>query len=418
MMNNADIPCKELKGTRLIMFLSILIVVAVSASAGVDDSVSDSAFVAISLVNQAPEPVGPGEKLELKFTVENIGTEPAKDVVVELVPRFPFLIDNSEKIKSLGSISGRQKGKDAVLARFFLTVDGGAGYGINQIGLRYKTATQGWTLIDNFNVSVGQRDLPLTVTSVSTVPDTLVPGKVSVIKLGVANLGKADALNVRVRLNFSDSLPFTAYGTTNEVLIPRIVQGTVATASFTIMTDPGASSAVYSVPVFLRYFDNSGRNYTLSGETFGVAVGSKPELTAAVLDNELLKLNSKRKVSVEVINSGLTDVKFLTARLLKSGGYEVLSAGTAYIGDIDSDDSETVSYDVFLTAPGPLMLQLDYFDALNNPHQQLIELPVKVYSSSEIKRFGLEKSDGKGLLVTVAIVIAGLLAYRKFRKKK
>ena len=421
-MGISVISCKELKNARLILFLPAIIVAfclsALIASAGTDDSVSDSAFITISLVNQAPEPVGPGEKLELKFNVENRGTEPAKDVVVEMVPRFPFLVDDSEKTKALGSLSGRQKGKDAVLVRFFLTVDSGAGYGINQVGIRYKTATQGWTLIDNFNVSVGQRDLPLAVISVSTVPEALVPGKESVIKLDVANLGKTDALNVRVRLNFSDSLPFTAYGTTNEVLIPRIAQGAVATASFTVITDPDASSAVYPVPVFMRYVDNSGRNYTLSGETFGVAVSSKPELTAAVLDNELLKFNSKRKVSVEIINAGLTDVKFLTAALLKSGSYEVLSAGTTYVGDIDSDDSETVSYDVFLTTPGPLMLQLDYFDALNNPHRQLLELPVKVYSSSDIRKFGLEKSNSKGLLVTVAIVIVGLLAYRKFRKKK
>ncbi|MBI2141472.1 hypothetical protein HYU16_03545 [Candidatus Woesearchaeota archaeon] len=389
---------------------------ATAVSAGTDDSVSDSAFVTISFVNQDPEPVMPGERLELKFKVENIGTMPADGVTVELLPRFPFSVDESEKTKSVGNLFGRQKGKDAVIVRFFLTIDVAAGSGINPIALRYKTASQGWTVVDSFNVSVGRRDLPLAVTSVVAKPETMVPGKPSSLELEVTNIGTGDAVNVRVRLNLTDT--FSAYGSTNEAIIPLIKQKGTSKAAFSVITSPDAKSALYRMPLLITYSDTSGRNYTISGQSFGILVSSEPQLAAAAIGSDPLKLNAKRKVTIEIINSGLSDVKFLSSALAKSENYEILSPESAYVGDLDSGDSETVSYDVFFKKPAQLTLSLEYRDALNEPHQQTITVPVRVYTTSELGKFGLEKSNGKGILITVAIVVVGVLAYRKLRKKK
>lgn len=405
----------------LAVFLALIAAVTVmttatTVSAGIDDSVSDAAFVTISFVNQDPEPVMPGERLELKFKVENRGTKPANYVTVELVPRFPFSVDESEKVKPVGTLFGRQKGKDAVIVRFFLTVDVTAGSGINPIALRYKTASQDWTVIDSFNVSVGRRDLPLAITSVAAKPETLIPGKLSNLELEITNIGTGDALNVRVRLNLTDT--FSAYGSTNEVIIPLIKPKGTSKADFAVMTSPDAKSALYRMPLFITYSDTSGRNYTIGGQSFGVLVSSAPQLAAAAIGSDPLKLNAKRKVTIEIINNGLSDVKFLTAALAESENYEILSPKSSYVGNLDSGDSETVSYNVFFTRPAPLMLSLEYKDALNEPHQQQITIPVRIYTSLELGKFGLEKSSGKGILITVAIVVVGVLAYRQLRKKK
>lgn len=400
----------------LALNLIAIVTNATTVSAGIDDSVSDAAFVTISFVNQDPEPVMPGERLELKFKVENRGTKPANDVYVELVPRFPFSIDESEKIKPVGTLFGRQKGKDAVMVRFFLTVDVTAGSGINPLALRYKTASQGWAVIDSFNVSVGRRDLPLAVTSVAAKPENLIPGKPSNLELEITNIGTGDALNVRVRLNLTDT--FSAYGSTNEVIIPLIKPKGTSKAGFAVITSPDAKSALYKMPLLITYSDASGRNYTISGQSFGVLVSSAPQISASAIGSDPLKLNARRKVTIEIINNGLSDVKFLTATLADSEKYEILSPESAYVGELDSGDSEAVSYDVFFTSPAPLTLNLEYKDALNEPHQQMIAVPVRVYTISELEKFGLEKSNGKGILIIIAIVMIGVLAYRKLRKKK
>src|SRR3989338_5602041 len=119
---------------------------AAFASAGTDDSIPESDFLVISMVNQEPEPVPPGEAFQLRLRVENRGTKPANDVSVEILPEFPFFSDEPQRAKQIGSLAGRQKGRDSVLVIFPITADSRAGYGVNRLAVRYKTAEQGWTI--------------------------------------------------------------------------------------------------------------------------------------------------------------------------------------------------------------------------------------------------------------------------------
>ncbi len=385
------------------------------AGAGIDGSISDSAFVTISLVNQNPDPVAPGELLELRFRIENRGTAPARDVVLELVPRFPYSVDEAERAKALGTLSGLQKGKDAVIVRFLVTVEGNSGSGIGPISLRYKTASQDWMTVDNINISIRQRDLPLSITSAAAQPEQLIQGKPSTLKLEITNFGTTDAINVRAKLN-ATSL-FLPHGSANEEFISLIGPKGKATAEFPIITSPTAKSGIYGVPAVVTYSDSAGKNYTLS-QSFGVAVGAEARLSASILDSDLLKTGTKRKVTIEIVNRELADVKFLTATLTKSDSYEILSPDSVYIGDMDSGDSDTVSYDVFFKKQGPLLLSVQYTDPFNDLRQQQVEVPVRIYTGNEIRAFGLEKTGGKGILITFAIVVFGVLAYRRLRRKK
>ncbi len=403
------------------ILLISLAIAAAAVEAGTDNSVAESsAFITITLVNQVPEPVEPGERLELKFRVENVGSKPAEDVTVEILPRYPFLIDESEKQKRAGSLFGRQKGKDAVLVRFFLAVDKGAGTGSNIIQLRYKTAAHGWVTVGEFNVIISQRDLPISISSIITKPEMLAPGKKASIRISLQNHGSSDALNVKVRLNMTDGTPLAPYGSTNEAIIQSIPAKSASEATFSVITNPSAEGGLYVVPMAMAYSDASGRNYTITGQSFGVIVSSTPKLTAAAVSTDLLKLNEKGRATIELMNTGLGAVKFLKARIAKpeAGYYEIISQDTTYIGDMDSGDSETISYNVIFRSTGPLLLDMEYSDELNNPHKERIDAPVKVYSSGEIARLGLEKSNAKGLIMTAAIIAVGLLVFKKIRKKK
>ena len=94
-----------------------------------------------------------------------------------------------------------------------------------------------------------------------------------------------------------------------------------------------------------------------------------------------------------------------------------------YVGDIDSDDYETAEFKIYLNPTKkdeiPLFLSIDYKDANNQDYAKEISIPLKLYSSSEIKKYGLGKGNSKaGIFISIAIVIAGLFFYRKVRRKK
>lgn len=401
------------------LFLLAALACITMASAGTDGSVADSAFLSISLVNQQPDPVSPGEALELRFKVENRGTAPAMDVSVQLVDKFPISINSGEQTKEIGTISGRQKEKDAVTVRFLVTVNPSAGHGVNPIALRYKTASQDWATINSFNITIGQRDLPLTIPAVRANPETVAPGSKSTLSIEVANKGASAALNVRVKLNLTDSIPVFTYGTTNERFIQRINPGESTKADFELVSSPSAKSSIYRIPFIVTYLDATGKNYTVSGQSFSIQIGSKPQIAASATGTEAIKLKKREKVTVEIINTGLTDVKFLTAKLAaRQEEYEVLSPESVYIGSLDSGDSETASYDVYFVKKSPLLLDVEYSDALNNNHSQRIEVPVRVFTGPEINRFGLENKSGNGVIVILSIVATGIVAYAALRRKR
>jgi hypothetical protein len=409
----------------VVKILGFFIVIAFSifsllsfVSAGTDSSISEAANLKFTFLNQEPDPVSPGETLELRFKVENRGTENAPDVEVEFVSGNYFSIDSSERTKDIGTISGRQRGRDAANIKFKVKVDEKAGEGRTEVNLRFKSGNQFWTVVGPFNVSVGQRTLPLSIKSVSTEPKVLVPGNEGKIKFEVENLGNGDAINIGLKLNFTDSTPIVSYGTTNEIRIPRIAAKDSIITEINVITNPDSASFIYNVPLIMTYSDENGRNYTIGSQSFGVSIGSEPELKAALLDSDVLKKNKKVEITVEIINKGLSDVKFMTATLEKSNNYEILSPAEIYVGELDSTDSETISYTLFFNDAGPIMINLDYLDALNNAYADELEVPVRIYTGGEARKFGLESRDNKGIIITIIIVIAGVLVYRRFRKKK
>ncbi len=384
-------------------------------TAGIDGSIAESAYLSVKLVNQNPDPVSPGELLELRFRIENQGTAPARDVSLELVPSFPYSVGSTERIKSLGTLSGLQNGKDAATARFLITVDDNAGSGVAPINVRLRTATHGWTTLDNFNITIKQRELPVSITSVVAQPGQLIQGDQATIKLGLTNFGSSAVMNLKVKLNYTDSFLPSA---PSESFIPTIAPKGNASAELALLASPVAKSGMYALSAIMTYSDSSGKNYTLA-QPFSVAVGSTgQQLSASILSSDLLKLGVKRHVTIEIFNNGLADLKFVTAALAKSGAYEILSPDSTYLGDLESGNSDTASYDVFFREPGPLLLDVQYTDQFNSQRQQRIEVMARIYSSREIGAFGMEKNNAKGILITIIIIAVGVFAYKMLRRRR
>ena len=69
----------------ILVIISILCVKFVCAA--------KSPGIVVTLMNQQPDPADPGSYLELRWSVENYGIDPADSVLFELVPEYPFSLD-------------------------------------------------------------------------------------------------------------------------------------------------------------------------------------------------------------------------------------------------------------------------------------------------------------------------------------
>lgn len=402
---------------KLLVFLLVLCLLPAAFA-----QVVDSPNLRVTLVNQEPDPVEPGNIVDVRFKIENLGGGTADDVAFEVVPDYPFSIlpgDNATQL--LGSVWGRQIGETGIIVLYKLKVDENAVSGDNDLSVRFRSKRGVWIQPDEFTIRVGAADKILFVSKVETIPEQIVPGERAQLRMTFDNQAGGILRNVIVSLDLSsDSIPIAPIDSMSEKKISSISAGKEKELIFSVVALSDADPGIYKVPIEVSYEDDSGNSYTKEG-VIGVFVGGVPDLVVQASSDVVKKEESTGNVVITFTNKGLTDVKFLSVRVNENDDVKVYSSQEVYVGDVDSDDYETAEFDLWIGGAknGNVLipLNLEYRDANNVLFEKSIDVPLRVFSSSDIRRMG-GGSSPVGIIIVVLIVGAGLFIYWRRRKKK
>ena len=101
----------------------------------------------------------------------------------------------------------------------------------------------------------------------------------------------------------------------------------------------------------------------------------------------------------------------------------MLSTAENYLGDIDSDDFETVEVTLFVTATGgsvKIPVEYSFLDEFNKVNSKSGLVDARVYSAEEIAALQLGAATGglNNILFGIAAIVVLYLAYRHFFKRK
>src|SRR3989338_3038916 len=401
--------------------LVILMVVMGASAAYAKDKLSASHDIVVRLISQEPDPVRPGEFVDVRFKLDNNGTGMAENVQVEILPEFPFSLYSGDKIADIGTMQSRQRDENGAIVKFRLKVDEQAVEGENDIRIRFRVNKEAWIGPKEFKVDVQTPDAILAVDAASVDNGFLEPGKEGKLTINLAN--KADSMlrGIKVQLALTD-MPFVTVGSSNEKSAYQMDGGKSQNFDFNLLAEPEAISGVYNLPIKIDYLDEVGNSYSKE-QTVGIIIGAKPDVTVTLDDSEVFMEDTAGEVTVKVVNKGVTDIKFANLKLSESEEFRIISNSEVYLGNIDSDDFDTASFKIFAEKKGKksikLPLTLEYKDANNNEYSRNIELSMSLYTSSEAKKLGLKEGNGfVGTSIAIAIIAAGLIGYRLYRKRK
>ncbi len=406
---------------KIIVAMSIMLVLLLAATSV---SAQNSPVLRYSLSTQEPMPAEPGRPVDVWVTVQNIGDRDARDIEIKFVDSFPFrLVSEQDRVKTI-SVLGTQR--DYAL-RYRVMVASDAPEGTSSIQLTYKMAdAPGVEATARVPVLVQTSRAVLHVSNIVLEPEQLVPGGTSELVLSLKNLASGESLrDVTVALGLNPiiagntvlaDIPIVPAGSTNQKSVNRIAPGQTSEFRFNLDAYPDADAGIYKVPMYIAYTNDAGRFFNQT-TIIGVKINDEPDLAVLVDNTDLHVDRMTGEIVFSIVNKGLADVKLLTITLEESDDYELISASrSVYIGNIFSDDYQTVRYRVKALNSDTVLfpITLEYRDALNNQRIETFNIQHEVCDVCE--------NDGAGagvvIVVVLVLLIAGIWYYRKRKKRR
>ena len=259
----------------------------------------------------------------------------------------------------------------------------------------------------------------LVIDSVSMIND-IKPGETSKISIGLENDGKEDIQDVSVVLDLTN-VPFAPFNSASEDSISEIREDKTKYVDFEIIALNNAKSGIYKIPLIISYFENGDPIVKTKSSLISVVVDSKPIVDVNIEDGLFLK-GKESEVLVKITNKGLSDAKFVEVENRGSVYFSLLSSNKNYIGDIDSDDFDSVKIKVFFKKDAPdkviFPVTVIYKDDLNKEYREDFSIIVPVYTEKKAIKLGLmEKDNTLNYVVGIVLIIVFYVIYRKLKKK-
>lgn len=266
----------------------------------------------------------------------------------------------------------------------------------------------------------------VSITDVTSSPTEVVPGEVVSITIEIENIFEDYVYNLNVKLDLSgEDVPFAPYQSSSEKFLDELRDGNKEDFKFKLITLPETHTGIYKIPVEISYNYEGENDTVLEGqkqELISITVNSEPELKVYLDDSMILIKGKENTVTLKIINSGLSDIKFLYVTPSDATGLKFISEKEQYVGDIDSDDFDNAEYSIIVNADAPnsitLLVTLNFMDATNKEFTETTNLVLKTYSLKEARGFGLVDKPK----IIPYLVIFGLfviyIVYRFLKKRK
>lgn len=265
----------------------------------------------------------------------------------------------------------------------------------------------------------------VSITDVSSSPEEVAPGEVVKVSLEIENIFNYDVFDLHISLDLSEEeIPFAPYQSSSEKFLDELESEKDEEFDFKLIILPSAHTGIYKVPVDITYSYEKG-NDTLSGnktELISITVNSEPELKVSLDDSVVLIRGKENEFSIKIINSGLSDVKFVYISVNDAAKLKIISEKEQYIGDIDSDEFDSAKYKSYIEedASGSISLPvtLKFRDSTNKEFTETKTLTLKTYSLKEAQMLGLVKKPNFILYVIASVLVIGYIVYRILKKRK
>ena len=317
-----------------ILIILVLTAYIPAASAGL----AGSTVLSVSLANYDPNPAIAGNTVDVRIGIQNIGGTTTNDLMLEVVPGYPFeLVPGENAAQDVGIVQAYQADDPAAnikIVTYHMQINKDAPAGSYQLKIKYYEAG---------STDVTQQSLSLDVKSkenaeVIHIGQTmLVPGKQSSLIFTINNVGNAPLRDLTFSWSNDDKI-ILPVGSDNTKYIRYIDIGNGTDLEYQVMADTNAVPGLYKLNLYLTYED-SMTNQTKTINTFaGVYVGGGTDFDVAYSDN------ANSQMSFSVANIGSNPANSVSVVIPDQPGWSVSGPNSVIIGNLNKGDYTVASF--------------------------------------------------------------------------
>ncbi|MEM3690548.1 MAG: hypothetical protein QXW07_03560 [Candidatus Woesearchaeota archaeon] len=409
------------KKTKHLTSLAVVFLVLVTLAGNSEALLMPGYYLRATLINQDPYPVDAGQYVTLRFRIENLGREIAKNVQIQLVQEYPFYLDTGEDgIKNIGTLESLQTGSLTPIIEYKVRVDERAISGSNTIKLRYRIDNSEWVDFPEFSVEVRRYFKGLVLNKISTSSQYFEPGQEAQLNITLKNLAEAQMRDITVALLINEALPLAPTESGLQQKSYGIEPNGIQTFPFKLIVSPSAAAGLYKIPVTITYKDDANVEHSVN-EMIGILINPMPRIDLLLESANPISQGYTGPVTIRIVNSGIGSARFIEAEASEVDGLSIISGAKQYVGEISSDDYDTLELRVHIskTANGTLQLpvKLRYADSLGRTYTENKTVSLRVYTASEQRALGIYQRNNS-LVLWILVTAAFAVIYLIYRKRK
>jgi hypothetical protein len=412
----------------------------------VSSGLIDSSYLQVNLTNQNPDAARPGETLELTVSVQNIGHNNLKDIIVTVKPEYPFSqVSGESLIKSISYLNARQEKNDGAVLKFKLMTDANASRGTCDISITTTAKESGSssniiTITKTFQLEVRGKEYAQIVTINKANIDV---GKEETLEFIITNTGDSPLKNMVVSWKDPKGVILPVYSD-NTKYIKYLETNQSAVVNYSVMADVNANPGLYTLEVKLNFENYESKNESILTAA-GLFVGGTTDFDVSFSESD------QGQISLSVANVGNNKAYAVKVLIPEQKDYKVIGSPSTIVGNLEKGDYTIASFNVTsiqtsdksvgitpratITSDAArgnassdsannhsLKVQIEYTDAKGERIRvnKDVAIPVSVGTRS----FSMARNNESSFLnssfpylVLIVIAGAGVLLYRKLSRK-
>jgi hypothetical protein len=326
-----------MKKTMYLILFILAVMLSITPVYAISSSLTGTSVISLSIANYEPDPAIAGDIVEVRLGVSNIGSDTVSNLMVEVMPEYPFvLVPGETAARSIGILKGYKPDstENINIIKYRMQVDKNTPAGSYELKVKYYEKGGTSSTPKSLSLDVKSKQNAEVIHIDKTI---LVPGKQTGMKFTINNVGNAPLRDLTFYWENEENI-ILPVGSDNTRYLKYIDVGDGADLEYQVISDTNAIPGLYKLNLYLTYEDPISKTEKKISTIAGVYVGGGTDFDVAFSES------ASGETSFSVANIGSNPANSVSVIIPEQRNWKVSGSNSVIIGNLNKGDYTVASF--------------------------------------------------------------------------